>query len=49
MKLFEVEIDNFVLVAPMNMKLATGIKFDVFHTMVTKNLLCHYYYVIMTL
>ena len=29
---------NFVVVAPMIMKLGTGIKLDVFYTMVTKQL-----------
>ena len=30
------------------MKFGKGTKFDVFYTMVTKKLSCHYYYVIMT-
>ena len=29
---------NFVVKAPMIMKLGTGVKLDVFYTMVTKNL-----------
>ena len=29
---------NFVVVAPMIMKFGTGVKLDVFYTMVTKNL-----------
>ena len=29
---------NFVVIAPMIMKFGTGIKLDVFYTMVTKNL-----------
>ena len=29
---------NFVVIAPMIMKFGTGVKLDVFHTMVTKNL-----------
>ena len=37
---------NFVVIAPMIMKFSTGIKLDVFYTMVTKNLWRHYYYVI---
>ena len=36
---------NFVVIAPMIMKLGTGIKLDIFYTMVTKN---YYYYVILT-
>ena len=28
---------NFVVIAPMIMKLGTGVKFDVFYTTVTKN------------
>ena len=27
---------NFIVVAPMNMKFCTGVKLDVFYTMVTK-------------
>ena len=30
---------NFVVIAPMIMKFGTGIKFDVFYTMVTKKFL----------
>ena len=30
--------DNFVVIAPMNMKFGTGVKLNVFYTMVTKNL-----------
>ena len=38
---------NFVVVAPMIMKFGTGVKLDVFYTMVAKQfvtslLLCHY-------
>ena len=40
---------NFVVVAPMIKKVGTGVKLDVFYTMVTKNLLRHYYYVIQML
>ena len=29
---------NFVVIAPMIMKFGTGVKLDVFYTMVTKNL-----------
>ena len=29
---------NFVVIAPMIMKFATGVELDVFYTMVTKNL-----------
>ena len=39
---------NFVVIAPMSMKFGTLVKLDVFYTMVTKDLLRHYYYVIMT-
>ena len=39
---------SFVVIAPTIMKLGTGITFDVFYTMATKNLLHRYYYVIMT-
>ena len=39
---------NFVVIAPIIMKVGTDIKLDVFYTMVTKNLWRHYYYVIMT-
>ena len=40
---------NFVVIAPMIMNFGTGVKLDVFYTMVTKNLWRHYYYyVIMT-
>ena len=39
---------NFVVVAPMIMKFDTGVKLDVFYTMVAKNLWRHYYNVIMT-
>ena len=39
---------NFVVIAPMVIKFGTGVKLDVFYTMVTKNLWRHYYYVIMT-
>ena len=39
---------NFVVIAPMMiMKFGTGVKLDVFYTMVTK-LWRHYYYVITT-
>ena len=34
---------NFVVIAPMIMKFGTGIKLDVFYTMVTKSLRCHHY------
>ena len=39
--------DNFVVIAPMIMKFGTGIKLDVFYTVVAKTfvtslLLCHY-------
>ena len=37
---------NFVVIAPMIMKFGTGVRLDVFYTMVTKIvtslLLCHY-------
>ena len=39
---------NFVVIALMIRKFGTGIKLDVFYTIVTKNLGSHYYYVIMT-
>ena len=39
---------NFVVIAPMIMKFGTSVKLDVFYIMVAKNLLRHYYYVIMT-
>ena len=39
---------NFVVIAPMIIKFDTGVKLDVFYTMVTKKLRRHYYYVIMT-
>ena len=39
---------NFVVIAPMIIKFGTGIKLDVFYTMVTKSLRRRYYYVIMT-
>ena len=39
---------NFVVIAPMIVKFDTGIKLEVFHTMVTKSLWRHYYCVIMT-
>ena len=39
---------NFVVIAQMIMKFGTGVKLDVFYTMVTKHLCRHYYYVIMT-
>ena len=41
-------VSNFVVIAPMIMKFDTGIKLDVFYTMVTKNVWRHYYYVIKT-
>ena len=37
---------NFVVIAPMIIKFGTGIKLDVFYTMVTKRLWHHYYYVV---
>ena len=40
---------HFVVIAPMIMKFGTGTKLDVFHTMATKSLWRHYYYVNMTL
>ena len=39
---------TFVVFASVIMKLGTGIKLDVFYTMVTKSLWRHYYYIIMT-
>ena len=39
---------NFVVIAPMIMKFGTGVKLDVFYTMVTKKLWRHYCYDIMT-
>ena len=39
---------NFVVVAPMVMKFGTGVKLDIFYTMVRTNLRRPYYYVIMT-
>ena len=34
----EVPHHNFVVIAPMIIKFGTGVKLDVFYTMVTKNL-----------
>ena len=39
---------NFVVIAPMMMKFGTGIKLDVFYTMVTRKFVHHYYYAVMT-
>ena len=39
---------NFVVIAPMIMKFCTGMKLDVFHTMVTKKFVTSHYYVVMT-
>ena len=39
---------NFAVIAPMIMKFDTGVKLDVFYTMVTKKLWRHYHYVIIT-
>ena len=40
---------KLVVIAPMIMKLGTGIKLDVFYTMIQKSLCRRYYFVIMTL
>ena len=39
---------NFVVFAMMIMTFGTAVKLDVLYTMATKNLLPHYYHVIMT-
>ena len=38
---------NFVVFAQMIIRFGTGVKLDIFYTMVTKNLQGHYYDIIM--
>ena len=41
-------LHNIVVVAPMIIKFSTGVKRDVYYTMIIKSLRRHYHYVIMT-